>query len=191
MAGRGFDRDQALGRTADIFRAQGYDGGSLAAITAATGLGKGSLYNAFPDGKAEMAGLCLDAVDRRFAGTILAPLKARGAAIDAVSAMFAALADYHDEGRRACLYAVFSHDSARKLFAARIGDHYRNWRRTLAGCLQAGGLRDLHAERLAAETLETLIGAMVLARAENDPSLYRDAALRLVTRLSALLKARG
>ena len=44
-----------LGALGEVFRAHGYEGASLTLITQATGLGKGSLYNFFPDGKEQMA----------------------------------------------------------------------------------------------------------------------------------------
>src|SRR5437762_12723369 len=44
----------------EVFRAHGYEGATLALITEATGLGKGSLYHFFPGGKAQMAAAVLD-----------------------------------------------------------------------------------------------------------------------------------
>src|SRR3546814_7759749 len=51
----------------------------LSVITAATGLGKGSLYNYFPGGKDEMAAAVLAHVDDWFEREIYAPLRAAGA----------------------------------------------------------------------------------------------------------------
>ena len=48
-------RDELLPALGEVFRAHGYEGASLTAITAATGLGKGSLYHFFPRGKEQMA----------------------------------------------------------------------------------------------------------------------------------------
>ncbi|WP_020134189.1 TetR/AcrR family transcriptional regulator [Streptomyces sp. 351MFTsu5.1] len=47
---RSFDRDQVLHAAERQFRTSGYNGTSIDAISAATGLGRGSLYGAF-DGK--------------------------------------------------------------------------------------------------------------------------------------------
>lgn len=47
-----FDRNVVLDRAADLFWRQGYDATSIQDIEAATGLGRGSLYNAFGDKEA-------------------------------------------------------------------------------------------------------------------------------------------
>ena len=52
-------REEAVARLGDVFREHGFEGTSLSVITAATGLGKGSLYNYFPGGKDEMAAAAL------------------------------------------------------------------------------------------------------------------------------------
>ena len=42
-------RGDILASLAEVFRAHGYEGATLALISEATGLGKGSLYGAFGD----------------------------------------------------------------------------------------------------------------------------------------------
>src|ERR1700720_3544465 len=49
------ERADVLPQLAEVFRAHGYEGATLALISDATGLGKGSLYNFFPGGKEQMA----------------------------------------------------------------------------------------------------------------------------------------
>src|SRR5687767_6837809 len=49
------DRADLLPLLAEVFRSHGYEGATLALISQATGLGKGSLYHFFPGGKAQMA----------------------------------------------------------------------------------------------------------------------------------------
>lgn len=46
---RSFDEDEVLATVMDVFWRQGYDGTSMADILAATGLHKGSIYQAFGD----------------------------------------------------------------------------------------------------------------------------------------------
>ena len=53
------ERQDVIPLLAEVFREHGYEGASLALISEATGLGKGSLYNFFPDGKEEMAACVL------------------------------------------------------------------------------------------------------------------------------------
>ena len=49
------ERAAAVPALAEAFREHGFEGASVTALCAATGLGKGSLYNFFPGGKEEMA----------------------------------------------------------------------------------------------------------------------------------------
>ncbi len=64
------ERADVLPRLAEVFRAHGYEGATLALISDATGLGKGSLYNFFPGGKEQMAMEVLDSIDRWFVDNI-------------------------------------------------------------------------------------------------------------------------
>jgi AcrR family transcriptional regulator len=53
MAGvKSFDRDDVLDKAAGQFWRDGYEGSSIQSLEEATGLGRGSLYNAFGDKKA-------------------------------------------------------------------------------------------------------------------------------------------
>ena len=56
-------RDEVVDRLLTAFRRKGYDGASLADLSAATGLGRSSLYHYFPGGKEEMARAVLDRAD--------------------------------------------------------------------------------------------------------------------------------
>src|SRR5215216_2499764 len=67
-------RTDLLPLLAEVFRAHGYDGATLALISEATGLGKGSLYHFFPGGKAQMASEVLAEIDSWFERNIFAPL---------------------------------------------------------------------------------------------------------------------
>ncbi len=62
MPRRILDRSDAVPLLAELFREHGFAGASLSEITRRTGLGKGSLYHIFPDGKEEMARAVLEDV---------------------------------------------------------------------------------------------------------------------------------
>ncbi|MFJ7146747.1 TetR/AcrR family transcriptional regulator [Streptomyces sp. NPDC100445] len=68
---RSFDRDRVLHAAERQFRAAGYNGTSVDDISAATGLGRGSLYSAF-DGK---HGVLLEAMTGYFARLAQGPRK--------------------------------------------------------------------------------------------------------------------
>lgn len=69
------DRASAISALAEAFREHGFEGATLATLSKATGLGKGSLYNFFPGGKEEMMDAVLENIDGWFANAIFAPLE--------------------------------------------------------------------------------------------------------------------
>ena len=66
-----FDREEALDAAARLFWSKGYDAASVQDLEAATGLGRGSLYNAFGGKEA----LFLAALER-YAATVATPVSA-------------------------------------------------------------------------------------------------------------------
>lgn len=178
-------RDDAIARIAEVFREQGFDGASLTAITAASGLGKGSLYNHFPGGKDEMAEAVLAHVDAWFEAEVYRPLRDATAPRTAVAAMFAAVDGYFRSGRRICLVGAFALDATRDRFAASVQDYFARWIEALAACLKRGGARQSRA--LAESAVAGIQGALVLSRALDEPAVFtrqlRDLQARLLSSL--------
>jgi AcrR family transcriptional regulator len=178
-------RDDAIARIAEVFRAQGFDGASLSAITEASGLGKGSLYNHFPGGKDDMAAAVLAHVDAWFEAEVFAPLRGADAPRAAVAAMFAAVNGYFRSGRRICLVGAFALDATRDRFAAAVQDYFSRWIAALAACLKRGGARQPRA--LAEATVAGIQGALVLGRALDDPAVFARQVADLQGRLLSAL----
>lgn len=179
-------RDDAIARIAEVFREQGFEGASLSAITEASGLGKGSLYNHFPGGKDEMAAAVLAHVDGWFEAGVYQPLREAAEPRAAVTAMFRAADEYFRNGRRICLVGAFALDATRDRFAAAVQDYFARWIAALAACLRRGGAKQ---SRVLAETAVAGIqGALVLSRALDDPAVFtrqlRDLQERLISALA-------
>jgi AcrR family transcriptional regulator len=165
-------RDEAIARLGDVFRQHGFEGTSLSVITAATGLGKGSLYNYFPGGKDEMAAAVLAHVDDWFEREIYAPLRAArpGEVPAAIAAMFDNVAHYFSGGGRICLVGAFALDATRDRFAAAVQDYFRRWIDALAAALEKAGVQQPLG--LAETAVAGIQGALVLARALNEPAAF-------------------
>jgi TetR/AcrR family transcriptional repressor of lmrAB and yxaGH operons len=163
-------RDDAIARIAEVFRAQGFEGASLSAITEASGLGKGSLYNHFPGGKDEMATAVLAHVDAWFEAVVYAPLRDATDPRAAVAAMFRAVDVYFRSGQRICLVGAFALDATRDRFAAAVQDYFVRWITALAACLKRGGARQSRA--LAETAVAGIQGALVLSRALDEPAVF-------------------
>src|SRR5215472_3001143 len=125
---------------AEAFREHGFAGASVTALCAATGLGKGSLYNFFPGGKEEMAAAVLADVDAWFAGSVFEPLRnAVAGHPGAVGDMLDAVTAYFRSGRRICLQGAFALGRERDLFATTIAGYFDRWIAALAIALAAAG----------------------------------------------------
>jgi TetR/AcrR family transcriptional regulator, lmrAB and yxaGH operons repressor len=177
------DREALIGTIAEIFREHGYEGASLSLIGEATGLGKGSLYNFFPDGKKEMAAAVLAHIDGWFEANVFCPLRDAEEPFMRIDAMFDATDSYFQSGRRICLVGAFALDSSRDRFGSEIKSYFARWVSALAGALERCGYESRKAEQLAEETVAGIQGALTLSRAYDDPSVFTRALQRLRDRV--------
>lgn len=182
------EKADAVALIAEVFREFGYEGATLARITARTGLGKGSLYHFFPDGKPQMGREILRHIDGWFAREIFEPLE-RDAPRVAIAQMWSACDAYFQSGRKICLVGAFALDDARENFAAEIHDYFARWVAALAGALARAGLETSLAQALAEEAVAGLQGALVLARAQNEPAAFARRLAALAQRLDGALGA--
>lgn len=178
-------RAETLPALAEVFRAHGYEGASLALISRATGLGKGSLYNLFPGGKAEMAACVLEEIDSWFETNLYAPLCEAKQPVAAVSAMFDAVEGYFRSGQRVCLVGVVALGSERDRFGAAVRSYFARWIAALAGALERSGRNAADSTALAEEIVAQIQGAIVLARALDDPAVFSRAMTALRARAAA------
>lgn len=166
----------------EIFRELGYGGATLSAITARTGLGKGSLYHFFPSGKQAMAEAVLDAVAAWFENRVFQPLREDKDGGAGIETMFAAVDEYFRSGRRVCLVGAFALDATRDLFAQRINAYFTEWVRVLAVALRRRGHAAGRAQTLAEDIVTGIQGALVLSRARDEPAAFTRALKRLQLR---------
>ena len=179
------DRAALLPLLGEVFRAHGYEGASLALISEATGLGKGSLYHFFPGGKKQMAQEVLAEIDSWFEANIFAPLRDPDDPRAALEAMLDGVDAYFRCGHRVCLVGVIALGHARAEFAAQVNDYFADWQEALAAALRRAGLAPAAARRRADDAVLSIQGALVLARARDDAKIFTRALAELKTRLLA------
>ncbi len=179
------ERSDVIPILAEVFRKNGYEGASLTVIGRETGLGKGSLYHFFPGGKEEMAAAVLEEIDNWFVARIFTPLRQSDDPGEAIRLMCASANDYFRSGRRICLVGAFALDNVRDRFASRIRGYFAEWADALAGVLEKAGWPASIAYDLAEEAVAGIQGALVLARALDDPSAFARALARIESRLLA------
>lgn len=178
------ERGDAIPALAEIFREHGYEGASLKLIGEGTGLGKGSLYHFFPGGKEEMAEAVLEDIAGWFEAHVYRPL-GEGEPAQALAGMFAAVSEYFRSGRRVCLVGAFALNDSRDRFPALVRPYFDRWLAALSGALERGGAGRGEAARLAREVVAGIQGAIVLTRALDDETPFREALERLESRCRA------
>lgn len=166
------ERADALPALAEIFREHGYEGASLALISRATGLGKGSLYHFFPGGKAEMAAAVLAEIEAWFTTHIFAPLLNAEDPARAIATTLDAVASYFRSGRRVCLVGALALGDTRDRFAIAIAGYFTRWIAALAAALERAGHPPQAANTLAETAIVTIQGAITLTRALDRPDIF-------------------
>ncbi|MEP9356091.1 TetR/AcrR family transcriptional regulator [Xanthobacter sp. KR7-65] len=177
------ERADILPLLGEVFREHGFEGASLAHITARTGLGKGSLYHFFPGGKEEMAAAVLNEIDGWFEANVFAPLRADADPSAAVDDMLERTDTYFRSGRRVCLVGLFALGDVRDRFGAAVAGYFARWRDALAAALTRAGRPAEDATALAEDAVLAIQGALVLARALDEPAVFGRAIERLRGRL--------
>jgi len=164
MARRIASREDALPGLAATFRDAGFEGASLDAIVAATGLGRGSLYHFFPGGKREMAEAVLDHVEGWFEMQVFTPLRTVPDPQEAIGRMLDNVAAYFENGGRICLVGALALADSRELFAERIERYFAAWIEALAGALERSGQDPATARTEASLAVALIQGVLVLSR---------------------------
>ncbi|WP_394840855.1 TetR/AcrR family transcriptional regulator [Pendulispora brunnea] len=173
------ERQDVIPALAEVFREHGFEGASLSIIGERTGLGKGSLYHFFPGGKDEMAAAVLADVSAWFEGNMFEPLRSEEDPRKGLARMLTAVETYFQSGMRICLVGAFALGDARDRFAETIHVYFAAWRDALARTLVRTGLDRKAARERAEEIVATIQGAIVLARALDDPASFRRAMRRI------------
>jgi len=163
----------------DVFRRLGYEGATLAELSAACGLGKASLYHHFPGGKDEMARVLLQRAVAQLNTLAYRHLDRPAPWNQRLAGFVEGFAAYCADGTRNCLVAEFTATAARVKFENEIQQQIGEWLRKLTAAFSETGISERRARRRARELLSTLYGALVLARLLNDPKPFRQMTRRL------------
>lgn len=176
------ERSDTLAPIDEVFRERGFKGASLSLIGRATGLNKGSLYNFFPGGKEEMAQTVLSEIGGWFDTHIFTPLQQASRPEDAIATMFDSVEMYFRSGRRVCLVGAFALGDSRDRFSREVQSYFSRWVEALDAALRRAQHNSDSARALAEEVVAGIQGALVLARALDEPQVFSRALARLRAR---------
>ena len=182
------DRPALIAKVAEVFREHGYEGASLTAIEAATGLGKGSLYHFFPNGKEQMAAEVVADISLWFEENLFTRLAVEDHEAS-IGAMFDVVSDYFRSGRRVCLVGAMALSDGRDRFADLLRSYFARWVEALTQALLSAGMSIEGAAALAEEIVQGLQGAIVLARALDETAVFERAVARYRARTSSVVHA--
>jgi AcrR family transcriptional regulator len=182
------DRSDAVLALAGVFRRRGFESGSLSVIQRETGIGRGSLYHFFPNGKADMARAVLTLVRAWFDEQVFEPLRTATDAGQAATAMSQEVHKYFDSRERVCLFAAMTLGEEQEAFAAEVHAYFADWVGVLAETLERGGVAKPNAAGLAVDAVAAIQGGLIMTRALDDDAVFSGIVARVNERLLAALR---
>jgi TetR/AcrR family transcriptional regulator, lmrAB and yxaGH operons repressor len=168
-------RQEIVKKLSDVFRRDSYSGASLADLAAAVDLGKASLYQKFPEGKAQMGAEVLTEIGRSLENEVLSVLRQDGRPAVRFNRMLVAVSKFYNGGQLSCLIDTLSLGEAGQLYRATLTEAINQWEQALVKLAREAGQSAAKAAIWAEEVLITIEGSLVLARAKNDPQVFRRA----------------
>ena len=119
-----------------------------------------------------MLAAVLAEIDCWFEANVFVPLTDEQDPAGAIIAMFDLVDRYFRSGRRVCLVGVLAVGDVRDRFAGPVRAYFARWIAALAAALVEAGRPDADAAALAEEVVAGIQGAIVLARALDDPGVF-------------------
>jgi len=178
-------REEVAQRLLAEFRRSGYEGASLASLSAATGLGKSSLYHYFPNGKVDMGQAAMEVAGAWLQEQVIPQLQAGGDPEKRIKRYFAALSDFYAKGTLPCLTDLFTIGEAAGHFQQQFRQRIGQGIKLVAGVLEEAGIAPAEAARRAEDGLVMLHGALVVARAQGNTAVFA----RTIKAIPAMLLA--
>ena len=166
-------RAEVLDRLLAVIRKSGYDGASLSDLSAATGLGKSSLYHHFPDGKDDMVMAVLEALASQLRDAVFTPLRASGTPKKRLDAMVKSVDAFYAHGDDPCILAQIALGNTRARFRAPVKAIFEDWMDAVTEVLIDAKLPRGKARRRAEDAVLRIEGALILAAAMHDTSVFQ------------------
>lgn len=155
------------------FRTYGYEGATLARLSEATGLGRASLYHYFPDGKEGMARAVIEASREWVHTNVRTPLEQKdGAAPSRLKKAIRSIAAGYDNGLSSCVVNVLGIGHAHAVIRNELRDLTRLYVGAFEAFLRNEGVASARARELAVDTVMQIEGALVMARALDDRTVF-------------------
>lgn len=189
---KSFDEDVIVGRAMDVFWEKGYEPASMADLLEATGITRGSLYNAF-GGKEALFFKALEKYDTDNRRALLAELEAVDDPLRAITLLFEGVVSetLTDPGKRGCFLVNTASDLA--IHGEAVNALVRNGMRELEAffrrCIEVGQARkQIPVGIEPAATAKGLMGMLVAIRVLGR-GVFDEASLKTIaTQAQRLLR---
>lgn len=169
-------REEIVTTLFDLFRRAGYDAVSMADISEATGLGKSSLYHHFPGGKPDMAEAVADLALGFMRENVFASLAGDEPLARKIDRMLRVVDEMYEGGGAPCLIAsLMISPTASPKAVKTVRSVVTEWIDALGEALRKAGAKPADARRRATAAIIAFQGALVVARATNDATVFRNA----------------
>ena len=165
-------KDEVLDRLMHTFREKGYDGASLAELSAATGLGKSSLYHHFPGGKVDMAKQVLAHLETTLEAALFEPMRSNATPERKLDAMLAAISAFYEGGKRACLLERLCASVDSRQFRRPLANAFEGWIGAVEALGRQAGLSKTVARKRAEDLVVRIEGALVVCAGTGDTKLF-------------------
>lgn len=168
--------DQALTEILfEVFRNHGYEGATIAQLSAATGLKKSSLYHRFPAGKDDMARAVVSYVSMQLQQQLIEPLmNDKEAPAKRFDNMLQILSAFYSGGKKNCLLNVLNLGDSKTELSQLLTEIYATFLAALSKLAKDAGLNTREAQTRAATFLMLMEGALVIQRLTNDPNTFNN-----------------
>lgn len=165
-------KDEVLDLLLNAFRDNGYEGASLAELSAATGLKRSSLYHYFPGGKEEMAEQVMAHLDRQLGDELYLPLQSSRSPALKLSAMLDTIDKFYEGGRKACLYERLCASVDRARFRRPLRRAFATWVEAVERLGTEAGLAPAEARRRAEDMVVRVEGALIVSAGTGDNGVF-------------------
>ncbi len=160
-------KEKAARAFTGIFREYGYEGASLSMLSAASGLGRSSLYHHFPKGKVDMGAAALADMHGWFRVNVFDILSSKGSTQQRLYRVADNLTNYYQSGKSPCLMEIFSRGEARKLYRAELQAFLAEMLEAFNTLYGDTGRSPEKAMRRSEQILMRMQGALVMSRIQN------------------------
>jgi AcrR family transcriptional regulator len=179
MPPAGSTKVEILDQLMITFRTGGYDGASLSDLSAATGLGKSSLYHYFPGGKSQMATEVLEHLATSLERDLLAPLRGSATPTAKLDALLRSLAAFYDKGRMPCLLERLCASVDAPVFRTPLTQAFTSLISGIQHLCESAGIPRGEAKHRAEDAVIRIEGSLIVGAGLGDPATFTRTLSRL------------